>query len=357
MHIDSRVGPAASQSPFVRAFQKREQAQHLGPPPLPLPPLDAPADKGYTIAAHGVASQLAAQAPPFPTQGPAQPPQPADRQGIKPGDVLPPAALHDPTYQPGNGAQFASNQPHLAAKYGVVRGGQQILPHELGLQAKGLRPQTIEDLNKLGQFVDTSHRAETGELAAEAAATPPVSSGPPRGEMKEAFEKLDALDYGMFRDMMVSDLLRSDEQRMIIEERLQPLDLSEYLMNGYVRQFIPIIPNKYEVEFKSLSVEEDLAVKRLVWTYHREHHQNLPEQFLQDLYAIMTNVAGLWAFNREQESEHLGPNGRFDDELFMAKFNRFWSRGFHLMVSMSVQYNWFDARVRKLFLAQRIKNG
>lgn len=326
---------------------------------MPLPPLEAVAEKGHTIAAQGQAAQAAAAVPfpPMPVQAQAAAP-PRAVGNLQPGDMLPPEAQKDSRYRHQPGPPFAGNQPELAEKYGVVRQGKHVTPGELGMRPKGLSPDTVKDLQGLQGFLDKSEKSESPETAADYAATPPLREGQPSDAMREAFDKLDSLDIGMFRDMIAHDLLNTDEQRRIIEERLTPLDLGEYIMNGYVRQFISIVPGKYEIEFKSLDLEEDYNVKRLVWRYSRETDGGLPAVLTNELYVLMTNVTALWAFNRDLEDSHLDPGtGKFNEDLFFRKFNRAWKRGFHLMASMSVHYHWFDARVKRLLLAERIKNG
>ena len=71
----------------------------------------------------------------------------------------------------------------------------------------------------------------------------------------------------------------------------------------------------------------------------------------------MTVALGLVKINSTVMPEHTDDKGNFNDEKFWIKFNRVMKLGFHILASLAVNYFWFDTRVRKLVVADRIKNG
>ena len=264
---------------------------------------------------------------------------------------------------------YAVNQPHLAHKYGVLRNGQFIAPQQLQTGRPGLRQQTVEGLKAVQEFNANRQAAERGDAAAERAA----SEGPAgqaaqlagggaeavtpeqRAQAEEALKNMDDFDFNSFRELMMKDLLNNDDQRKIVEERLKPLDLSELIMNGRISEVIPVRPVHYEPELQSLTGEEELALKRLLM----EERKNLeaPDRYLLDKYQLMTIACALKAVNKTTFPPHLDDKGKFNDERFWAKFNRVLQMPFHMLASIGVHYYWFDIRVRKLFVAERLKNS
>ena len=82
-----------------------------------------------------------------------------------------------------------------------------------------------------------------------------------------------------------------------------------------------------------------------------------PDRYLLDKFQLMTVALGISKINQTALPTHLNKEGNFDDDLFWAKFNRVLKFPFHMLASIGVHYYWFDVRVRKLFVADRLKNG
>lgn len=333
-----------------------------------------------------MSDQAAAQRPapgPAPEQGPQQgtifspenmahalAPKP---QGILQNDILPEAARQDPSFREGHGSMYAVNQPHLAHKYGVIRNGRAVVPQELDTGRPGLKGKTVEGLEAVAKFNQQRQAVETGDSAAERAATEGIAgeaaklanpSGEgdvkpvteeQRSEVERAMKNMDEYDFNAFRDIMMKDLINNDEQRKFVEERLQPLDLSQLIMDGRVSQHVPIVPGRYEPTFQSFTGEEELALKRLLMEERKGIEA--PDRYLLDKFQLMTVALGITRINTTVLPTHLDQHGNFNDELFWKKFNRVLKFPFHMLASIGVHYYWFDVRVRKLFVAERLKNG
>jgi hypothetical protein len=267
---------------------------------------------------------------------------------------------------------FATSQPNLARKYGVIRGKEQVPPQMLAPPPTTLSEGTIQDLRALQELQSARQVVESGDARAEREATagpagmagrlgnspndgPAASPDASQANIQEAVRRLDDFDFNTFREMMMKDILNNEEQRKIIEEKLTPLDLSDLIMQGFVTQRIPIIPNVFEPTFRSMSGEEDLAIKRLVM--EESKGVAVSDRYLLDKFSMMSVAIGVYSINGNVMPSHLNSEGRFEAELFWKKFNLLIRYPFHMLASLGVNYFWFDIRVRKLFVAEKVGNG
>jgi hypothetical protein len=313
-----------------------------------------------------------------------QPPAQARRAtvaslGLAPNDLLTEQAKGDPAYRHGPGSEFAANQPDLAARYGVMRGGQYIPAQRLGRTgAPSLSPQTVADLERLRQLQDGAtapgldqseadgRKAVTEGLGGSAARVGGVSQGDPikpPGEsaedrnkvLKAAIDQMDAFEFSQWRQLTMRQILHSEEEREAIESRLKPLDLGDLLRDGHIRQRIPIIPGKYEVTLQSYEGQVELALKRLIMMEARS--VDVGEQYLLDKHSFMAAAVGLHKINDKVYPEIVDKDGVFNDELFLKKFNMVMRLPIHMLASIGVNLMWFEMRVRKLYSASAVGNG
>lgn len=337
---------------------------------------------GATPGGTGPIGGIIEEGPPLPPP----PPAPARSMsptaaslGLAPNDLLPEEARSDPEYVHGYGAEYACNQPKLAAKYGVIRGnGQRIPPQRLGGAPKGLRPETVRGLEALQQL-QQGVGVETPALDPdEAAAQKHVEGGlggaagrvgnepgdrsnkaPTSEEQMEAFKRaidqMDAFEFNNWRQMMMRKILHSEEERELIESRLKPLDIGELITRGFIRQHIPIRPGQYEITLQSYDGQVDLALKRLVMTESRS--VDVGDQYHLDKYSFMTLAVGLHKINDTVFPDIFDSNGNFDDKLFLDKFNKVMKLPIHMLASIGVNLMWFEMRVRKLYSATAVGNG
>lgn len=373
------VDPVVAGRNPAAASYARQMAERMGGDPrgggapVPIPPLNMPHQAGMTMADQAVATRAPAAAPVPSIFTPEQASQVARSmsQGLLTTDVLPEQAKQDPMYREGHGSMYAINQPKLAEKYGVIRNGQFVAPQQLSTGKPGLSSKTVEGLKAVQEFQEKRVSAEKGDAAAEKAATDGIAgmgstaqlaggdskpvTDSDRAAAAEALQKMDDFDFNSFRELMMKDLLNNDEQRAIVEERLKPLDLADLIMNGRITQVVPVRPNQYEPELQSMTGEEELALKRLLM----EERKTLeaPDRYLLDKFQLMTIACGLRAVNKNVFPDHLDNQGKFDDEKFWVKFNMVLRLPFHMLASLGVHYYWFDVRVRKLFVAERLKNS
>lgn len=345
-------------------------------PPIPL--LSEKSREGMTMAEQAVAMQQAQR----PTIFQAAPTSAPSMNPILPSDLLPEAATKDPQFQQGPGAMYAASQPHLARKYGVMRNTTHIPPQTLFGAPKSLSSKSLEDLQKFAELqahqdktvADLQTKAEKvsgedarieataaqgGAGAAAKVGESPVAPGQvtdeERAKAREALSSMDDFAFDSLRQMMMRDLLNSEDQKKIVESRLQPLDITELIINSFVTQTVSIIPGKFEPEFQSVSGDDDLAIKRLIMEEAKS--LDAPERYMLDKYGLMTLAAGVRSINRIPLPEYRDAEGFFDKALFLKKFNRLVRYPLHMLSSLGVHYFWFEIRVRKLFVAEKLGNG
>lgn len=380
-HVDPRVTDPAALA-YHRQVQERQSGKYTTPvggdPTPPIPRLDMPHQEGMTMADQARAAQ---QPPPgavgtiFPevVQQPAGPPAMSrPPQFLLPNDILPEAARQDPAFREGAGSMYATAQPALAYKYGVIRNKVHIAPQALTGGNGGLSQKTVEGLKAVQELQQTRQHAESGASAEEAAAAAGPAGAAARvantvgdsiqplsdedkQRVRTAINNMDEFDYNTFREMMMKDLLNNEEQRKIVEDRVKELNVEDLILTGYARQVVPIIPNKFEPEFQSLSGEEDLALKRLIIGEAKGF--DVDDKYVLDKYSIMSIACGLHAVNKKPLPTHLDVNGKFDDEKFWAKFNLIVKYPLHMLASLGINFFWFDIRVRRVFRADALGNG
>lgn len=297
--------------------------------------------------------------------------------GILSSDLLPEAAKQDPNYREGAGSIYAVNQPHLAAKYGVIRQGSHIPPQALNPPKAGtgkLSDKSVKGLEDVIKFQQMRAQAESGDAKAEqdaargpAAATAKLGNAPGDDsphpltpeERKEFTQtvarKMDDFDFDTFRQMMMKDLLNNPEQKDIVEERIKPMDISDLIMEGSVAQEVILVPGKFWVVFRSVSGEDDLAVKRLLMQEAKT--VQVDDRYYLDKFAFMTLTLGLESICGNPLPGCKDVKGRFNEEQFWKKYDFVTSLNIHMIASLGVNYFWYDVRVRKLFVAEKVKNG
>jgi hypothetical protein len=297
------------------------------------------------------------------------------QMGLQMTDTLHPDAQQDERFINGNGAMMAVNQPALAMKYGIIRGGQHIPPQALQANVGGGQPRQGRSLQDTIRDMQTATSAavkpppgiprsdeEAQQQAVDSASSHSQNVGkPPKDEEEEkrirkAIADLDDFDYDALRQQLNQDAINNPEQRRIIEERLSPLSLEELIVKDRVRQKVPIIPGVFDVTFESMTGEDDLALKRLLMMESKS--VEVADRYLLDKFSLMTLAAGLVAVKGNPVPHNChDAEGNFIDKEFWLKFSWLLKRNIHVLASMGANHTWFEMRVRTLMVAERVKNG
>lgn len=355
----------------------------LGGPDVAIPRLDRPHQPGQTMADQALVGAPTSHELLRGQQGSIVEPtvgggynriaEPADiTKYIRMDDMLPAQAQADPQFRSGTGSMYASSQPNLAKKYGVVRGGTHIPPQQLvaGEAREGaLRSETVRGLAALSEIqkqhqeglpgmpqTDEEAVKDLGVAAHSSRAGIPVKdeqdlTEEQREEAREAIRSLDSFDYEKLRDLMNRDVLNNPDQQELVESRLKPLDIEELILRNSVSQEVPIIPGKFSVTFESMSGEDDIKLKELIMK--ESDAVEVTDRYLLDKFAFMSIACGIKAINKHPAPSHKDENGNFSEERFWAKFNWVLRRNIHMLASIGVNHTWFEMRVRKLFVAKK----
>lgn len=275
------------------------------------------------------------------------------------GDILPEAAMRDPLYRQGQGARMAANQPDLAMKYGVVRNGNYIPPQALQPQKeRKLSPETVQGLQQLAEFQLPQQEAPKEpepQLQDIGKTTEEAFSKDQKQEIKEALKEMDEFQLDQFRQAITKDPLNNEEQRKIIESRLKPMTIDELIMTLTVTQDVPIIPGKLIATFKHPPGDVDLAIKRMIMNETKS--LEVSERYFLDKFALMALCANLHAINNKPFPDYRDDSGEINEEMFYKRLNRMLRLPMYMLASLGINAQWFDARVKKLFVADVVGNG
>jgi hypothetical protein len=336
----------------------KQQRQPLGgAPPVKVPPLNAEPLKGGGTMADQAEVLRDPTSPLSPAYSPElammaqQPPPGAPRLapggGVQEGgpfSLVDEDAPAQPGFRPGIGSMYQGNQPGLKA-------GQ--------ANADGYKPRlsdkTRDSMAALAEFHAAAERQQT--MAQETAADP---QKPAREQAAAQLEQNVEQDSDLFKELqeLVDDpaqwnLLNNPKRRKEIEERLVPMDITDVILHGEVRQTVPIVPEKLEVTYRSVAAEEDLAVKQMMFG------ESGGDRYLMDKYTIMQLTLALVSINGEELPTHLNDKKKFDETKFLGKFDKVSRFPVQLIADLGIQYLWFDERVRRLFLGgtDELKNS
>lgn len=229
---------------------------------------------------------------------------------------------------------YAGNQPGLQSKPGQRRGE--------GI----LSEQTVEGLDAITKFQGEAEEAQKQVAEEDIEKVTEVT------HRKQVTDDL-GLDESFFDNIKAQqNELDTTELREATEERCEPLNVVQLIEDGEIRQDVPIITDKFVVTYRTISGEEDLALKRELFS------EKGPDVYVYDRLNMMLLAAGLYAVNAAPLPSHLNARGRFDKDLFLHKFKSVIAYPIQMLASMGINYNWFDARTRKLFVdLGPLKNG
>lgn len=236
-------------------------------------------------------------------------------------------------FHAGVGQAYAVNQP-MARTQATNPEGQEV-PINPRLaprpEGAGLRPETIKELE--------------GFAAATAKSSDDV-------ELEKINKEIDDLDDVYENDefgQRVRSLLGNKKRCEVITARCPPMSFDELLMEGSVKQRVPIIPGKFEPTFRSLQGEENVEILRLMSSMRGS------EDYILDTISIFRLTAGLYQINNKVFPNHLDKNGDFDEKLFLDKKKIVSKMALPILADLSVNYNWFTRRVQKMTVVDDIK--
>lgn len=334
----------------------KQQRQPLGgAPPVKVPPLNAEPLKSGGSMAEQAEILRDPTSPLSPTYNPelalmAQQGGPPGAPRMAPGGKVQQVrgpfapveedAPQQPGFRPGIGSMYQANQPALKA-------------------GDGFKPRISEETRQTMQTLAEFHAAAERQqhMAQEKAADPQRDE---REKAAESLEKQIDKDADLFKELqdVLDDpaqwnLLNNPKRRKEIEGRLRAMDITDVILHGEVRQTVPIVPDKLEITYRSVSAEEDLAVKQMMFG------ESGGDRYLMDKYTIMQLTLAIVSINGEELPTHLNDKKKFDEKRFLDKLGKVTRFPVQLIADLGIQYLWFDERVRRLFLGgtDELKNS
>lgn len=216
------------------------------------------------------------------------------------------------------------------------------------------------------QQLDDSKRQQAKDALMKIKEGKAEESEPKEPEPKEPEEKAEEpkedIDLGPVADgfsenmRKIQETLLSKENQEAVKEICKPLSVSDMLREGEFRQVVPIVKEEFEVEFRSISAQEDLALKKIV-----ADMEIISERYFMDLYTLYQLTIGVVSINGAVLPKHLDKGGKLDKKLLTEKLEYILNMPLQATATLGVHYYWFDLRVRELFDIERtigeVKNG
>lgn len=151
---------------------------------------------------------------------------------------------------------------------------------------------------------------------------------------------------------MTPDEVREKKLRTAVEERLSPIDISPYFVGGSVMQHVPIIPDKFEVKYRTVTdLEETYVDSELV-----EEGEISPRQFLRrtNEWALATHIEALNGTKWPPIFDGDGTVNEKAMKLRMGNVRKLHTPVFNLLVS---NLQWFLDRVNNSLTVEVLGNG
>jgi len=140
----------------------------------------------------------------------------------------------------------------------------------------------------------------------------------------------------------VDNILNNKALREAIEARCKPILLDELISIGRSKQRVPIVPDSFEPVFQTVTGEEDLFIKGLLG---KERGSDL---YLSQKFSVLNLTMGLYSINGLDLPPY-EKDGKLDEDLFKKRFEWVQRLPAQMLISLQVNYYWFDLRTRKLF--------
>ena len=327
--LRERRARAAAQADQMAAVKKQRQPLG-GAPPVKVPPLDAQAiDGGGTMEQQAEVLQ-----DPTSPLSPTYNPQLAKMQQDGKFAALPPAAREDPNFMPGVGSMIKGNQPFI---------GQQG-PGQPGQARPQLSQETQDGLKALADFHQQAAKAQQEATPAQHPSQPTQ----PVVDDEALDEDLDNTRQEI-EDLLASSqqytILTDPERKKRIEDSLDPLDVTDIIVHGELRQTVKLL-EKLAVTFRTVSADEDLEVKRMMFGMKGS------DLYMGGRYDTMQLALALVGVNERELPSHQDKEGRFDKGLFENKYRLVLRFPVQLIADFCIQYGWFDERVRAMLAGQ-----
>lgn len=198
---------------------------------------------------------------------------------------------------------------------------------------------------------ETADQLQAMAKASAAAAGAEKTEEAKRTEEDKKEELLEMFDFSGQGE--AERILNNKKRRQAIEARCEPMDFEDLLMKDEVVQAVPIIPDKFIAVFRSLRPEDSLFLKQYL-----AKEPNISESYGMEKLTLCQLVCSLVSINGKDLVEHRkGSDLSPDEELFKNKMKVLSKKSAYIIADLSLNYMWFDIRVRKLIAPEKLGNG
>jgi hypothetical protein len=147
-------------------------------------------------------------------------------------------------------------------------------------------------------------------------------------------------------------ILNNKARRKAIESRCSAMKFEDLLMKNEVQQTVPILAGEFEPRFRSMTPDENLFIKRFI-----AKEPNVSEQYILEKYTILQLTCALVSINGKMLPDHRDKDGYPDEKAFIEKLKIVTRKSGYIVADLSLNYYWFDLRVRRLINPDALGNG
>jgi hypothetical protein len=215
---------------------------------------------------------------------------------------------------------------------------------------KPLSPQTMAALKQVAEV--NRQPVEKPDVAPPVEDSKTEKEAAPQEPPAQAFEAPPTRedDLGLFGKNPFDDPKRRAE----IEKRCDDLSFDSMILNGEVRQRVPIRLKTMEVEFRSHTAGEERYIKRLL--YQLANEGTSPAHF-QATLAIYNVALDIVSINGNPLTNHLNTDGTINEDGFKKKVAALERMPAVVVGDLATNDAWFNERLQKLVTEDNIKNG
>lgn len=198
--------------------------------------------------------------------------------------------------------------------------------------------------------------ADTAEqLAALGEASKVAAEAKKVEEKKDAEKQVEDIfaDFDFGNQSEAERILNNKKRREEIESRCQPMNFEDLLMKDEVVQAVPIIPGKFIPVFRSMRPEDSLFIKQYL-----AKDAAVSDTYAMEKLLLCQLTCALSSLNGKDLPDYRkGPDLAPDDDLFKQKLKLITRKSAYIVADLSLNYTWFDIRVRRLIVPEKLGNG
>jgi hypothetical protein len=229
------------------------------------------------------------------------------------------------------------------------------------VQDRGLSPETVAGLQAIRAASDQarSNMEPVQKPQPIAEEKKPAADAAVKKDVVAAVDRLDDLEFERMLRGMQEDVINNTRERDAIKARVEPIDFEKGLASGEFEQWVPIVPERFKVLFRTVSAMENQYIR--LWLFNWADSDPRIEKLAAEVYSLALVVAAVKQINGNAMPPHLKGNTaydfEFDEDAFKKKYHVVSTYPLPLIHSLGVHSAWFDQRVRELFTSEHLKNG